>query len=92
LGLIVPEPGLSKLTVNGVDRHWIEGEGFLWDDTFLHEAENLGQSPRVVLFLDIDREMSPHASLLDWAMVGLIKISPQYKAALLKSEPKAIQL
>ncbi|MFW6049933.1 MAG: aspartyl/asparaginyl beta-hydroxylase domain-containing protein [Myxococcota bacterium] len=37
--------------------YWREGEGVLFDDTFLHEARNESDQVRVVLFLDVARKM-----------------------------------
>jgi len=36
-----------------------EGEGFLWDDTFLHSAINRSNQPRVVLLFDVFRKDQP---------------------------------
>ena len=48
LGLVVPE-GCCSLTVGGQKREWREGEVMVFDDTFVHEAVNEGDKPRVVL-------------------------------------------
>ncbi len=52
LGVSVPEPEACALKVAGVERHWREGETFVFDDTSLHEAWNRGTRPRIVLLLD----------------------------------------
>ena len=37
------------MTIDGQSYHLQEGEGFLWDDTFMHSAINRSSQPRVVL-------------------------------------------
>lgn len=53
LGLVVP--GDCGLRVGGETRTWVEGECFIFDDTFEHEAWNRSDRPRVVLLLDVVR-------------------------------------
>ena len=89
LPLLVPNPDLCKLTVNNKEKEWKEGEGFMFDDTFMHSATNNSNSPRVILFLDIERnDMNLLAKLIDFLINELIKYHPKYKEAILKSEPK----
>lgn len=42
--------------MNGKVLHWREGEDLMFDDMFLHYAENNTTQQRVVLFLDIKRD------------------------------------
>lgn len=89
LPLLVPEPDLCKLIVNNKEKQWKEGEGFMFDDTFLHSATNNSSKPRVILFLDIERnDMNLLAKSVDYVINELIKYHPKYKEAVLKSEPK----
>ena len=42
--------------------YWLkEGEDLLWDDTFMHNARNRSDEPRVVLLLDVMRADQPMA-------------------------------
>lgn len=41
----------------GVKYYWHEGEGVLFDDTFMHDAANESNAVRVVLWIDIARPM-----------------------------------
>jgi aspartate beta-hydroxylase len=50
LGLVIP-PG-CRLTVGGEAREWREGESWVFDDTFLHEAINPSDAPRAILLMD----------------------------------------
>jgi hypothetical protein len=46
-----------SLIERGEKYHWREGEGVLFDDTFLHDAANEAGEVRVVLWLDLARRM-----------------------------------
>mmetsp|Transcript_7903 Transcript_7903/g.19588 ORF Transcript_7903/g.19588 Transcript_7903/m.19588 type:complete len:463 (+) Transcript_7903:350-1738(+) len=48
LGLVVPGACCS-LTVGGQQTAWEEGKVIVFDDTFVHEARNTGDKPRLVL-------------------------------------------
>lgn len=48
---------------------WHEGEGVMFDDTFLHDACNDASEVRVVLFLDIRRRMPVPLDLLNAAIL-----------------------
>lgn len=50
LPLVVPEG--CTLTVGGDERPWREGEAWVFDDTFLHEARNASGETRVILLMD----------------------------------------
>jgi len=45
------------LIENGQKYHWKNGEGVVFDDTYLHDAENGSGEVRVVLWVDIRRKM-----------------------------------
>ena len=53
LGISAPNSSLSLLTVEGITKHWREGEVVLFDDSFQHSSRNLGGRSRVVLSIDI---------------------------------------
>lgn len=59
LGLIIPE-GNCHLNVGDDIYYWKEGEGVLFDETYLHSAHNETNEVRVVLYLDIPRPMRYH--------------------------------
>ncbi len=63
----------------GEKYHWHEGEGVLFDDTYLHDARNSGDGPRVVLFLDL---LKPLPWPLDWihrAVVSFAHLDPSMR-------------
>jgi beta-hydroxylase len=59
LSLIVPDD-ISNcfINVNNIKHHWKEGDDVMFDDTFIHSAENNTNQTRVVLFLDIQRKFN----------------------------------
>lgn len=54
VGLIVPDG--CAIRVGQQTRAWREGEVFVFDDTYEHEAWNRSESPRVVMLLDFKRD------------------------------------
>lgn len=73
LPLIVPTgPGKCELWANEQVRNWHEGELLVLDETWQHEAFNLTDEVRVVLFLQVKRPMRWHGRLVGnlflWAM------------------------
>ena len=48
------DPGLVE---KGETYYWKNGEGILFDDNYLHDAGNLSDQPRVILWLDMRRQM-----------------------------------
>lgn len=58
LGLIVPTgQGRCEIRVGNETRRWRSGELMIFDETYDHEAWNLTNEPRVVLFLHVLRPM-----------------------------------
>ena len=48
-----------ELMIDGHSYHLVEGEGFLWDNTFLHSAINRSSQSRVVLLFEVFRKDQP---------------------------------
>ena len=71
IGMVVPEPELTVLHVNGHKYHWQERELILWDDTFPHEVFHAGKKPRAILYLDVARE-SPDNPILQGSMRAVL--------------------
>ena len=54
--------------------HWREGEHFVFDNTYEHEAWNDTGASRVVLFLDFDRPLpEPLATVNRWIVDQIAK-------------------
>jgi beta-hydroxylase len=58
LGLVTPtSPGQCRIFVDGQPYSWRDGEDFLFDETFLHTAENTTSETRIILFCDVERPL-----------------------------------
>jgi beta-hydroxylase len=76
LGVKIPQPNVQcGITVNGITRHWQEGQSMFFDDTYIHEAWNDSDEIRVVLFMDILRPLRFPGNVLNDALLSLIKRS-----------------
>lgn len=82
LGLVIPDPpDACGIRVGGQVRHWEEGKSLLFDDTYLHEAWNHTDRPRVVLFMDVVRPMRPPVAWLNRALIAALQRSPYVREA-----------
>ncbi|MGH1539497.1 MAG: aspartyl/asparaginyl beta-hydroxylase domain-containing protein [Arenicella sp.] len=57
LGLFTPNSSDCFIKVDGVPYHWKDGESVLFDETYIHTAENNTDQPRVILFCDVRRPL-----------------------------------
>jgi beta-hydroxylase len=58
LGLVCPtHPGACRIVVDGIELTWRDGEDFLFDETYVHYAENTTNQTRIILFCDIERPL-----------------------------------
>lgn len=57
LGLITPNDDRCYIEVDGKRYSWRDGEGVVFDETYVHTAHNGSQENRVILFCDIERPM-----------------------------------
>lgn len=74
LGLLVPEPREKcRIRVKDEIKHWEEGKGMLFDDTYDHEVWNDTDGYRAVLFMDIKRPLKQPSSALNNVILGLVK-------------------
>lgn len=64
LGLVTPNSDDCYISVDGEKYSWRDGEAVMFDETFLHYAENKTDKNRIILFLDIKRPVS--FFLVDW--------------------------
>jgi len=84
LGLIIPA-GDCHLKVGNDTYYWQEGEGMMFDETYLHSAHNNTNQVRVVLYMDIPRLMPNKllTSLNDW-LLWAIENSSHNRSAIRK--------
>ncbi len=57
LGLACPNVDTCFLEVDGQRYSWRDGEDVIFDETYIHHAENNADSDRLILFCDIERPM-----------------------------------
>ena len=57
LGLVTPNSNLCRIVVDGEPYVWRDGEPVMFDETFIHIAENRSDVTRIILFCDIERPL-----------------------------------
>jgi beta-hydroxylase len=57
LGIITPNSDQCFINVDGQNYAWRDGEAVMFDETYLHYAQNDTDMDRVILFCDIERPM-----------------------------------
>jgi beta-hydroxylase len=81
LGLKIPEPHRAvTLTVGDRTRSWKPGAGILFDDGYIHSAQNQTDERRVVLLITIRRPLSGLGKLINGAYFGIVARSPRVRA------------
>jgi len=64
LGLVTPNSDDCFINVDGQHYSWRDGEAVMFDETFIHYAENSSEKNRIILFIDVKRPVS--FFLVDW--------------------------
>ena len=62
LGLVTPNSDDCRIYVDGQMYSWRDGEAVLFDETFIHWAENATQTARIILFCDVERPLHTGAA------------------------------
>jgi beta-hydroxylase len=57
LGLVTPNSDACRIFIDGVPYHWRDGEDMVFDETFVHSAENKSDVNRLILFCDVERPL-----------------------------------
>ncbi|HXX67838.1 MAG TPA: aspartyl/asparaginyl beta-hydroxylase domain-containing protein [Polyangiaceae bacterium] len=70
----------KALIERGEKYYWHEGEGVMFDDTFLHDANNGSDEVRVVLWLDIRRKMPAYLNALNTTLLEIAHRAPSIAA------------
>ena len=82
LGLLVPEPREQcRIRVEHDLRHWEEGKGLLFDDTYDHEVWNDTGGHRVVLFMDVLRPLPAPLAVFNKLIIKAVSLSPYVQDA-----------
>ncbi len=55
LGLVTPNSDDCAIFVDGEKYSWRDGEAVMFDETFVHHAENKTEQNRIIFFCDIER-------------------------------------
>lgn len=58
LGLVTPNSDTCKIVVDGQPYAWHDGEDVMFDETYIHHAENKSDKTRLILFCDVERPLS----------------------------------
>jgi beta-hydroxylase len=64
LGLVTPNNDDCYISVDGQKYSWRDGEAVMFDETFIHHAENKTDTNRIILFLDVKRPVD--FKWVDW--------------------------
>jgi beta-hydroxylase len=77
LGLVTPNSEKCRIFVDGVECVWRDGQDFMFDETFIHRAENMTDQTRIILFCDVERPMTSKlmAKVNHWVSRKLVKAS-----------------
>ena len=57
LGLMTPNDDNCFISVDGIRKSWRDGQGFVFDETYVHEAYNRTEQNRIILFVDVERPL-----------------------------------
>lgn len=57
LGLVTPNSDACRIRVDGIPYAWRDGEAVVFDETYVHEAENATDRARIILFCDVERPL-----------------------------------
>jgi hypothetical protein len=71
-GVSIPD-GDTGLEIEGSQYKWENGKGVIWDDTLLHSAWNRCNEPRIVIFVDLLRELPPELDARNRAIFAEIE-------------------
>lgn len=75
LGLDTPEKNNCFINIDGTDYSWRNGEAFLFDETYLHHANNHSDTFRLILMCDVDRPMNIFGRLVNKVMKWIARIT-----------------
>jgi beta-hydroxylase len=57
LGLVTPNSDACRIEIDGEPHFWRDGEVLMFDETYIHRAENTTDRERIILFCDIARPL-----------------------------------
>jgi beta-hydroxylase len=77
LGLVTPNNDTCRILVDGEPYFWRDGEPVMFDETFIHTAENKSDVTRLILFCDVERPLHGRVMRLvnHWVKSTVIRAS-----------------
>ena len=85
LGLITPNARGCRIFVDGEEHAWGDGKDVVFDETYVHWAENTTDQTRVILFADVERPLRTRwmnaVNHRVGAFMGSITASPNTESA-----------
>ena len=73
LGLSTPNDDKCWIEVDGNRASWRDGQGFMFDETYVHEALNGADSRRLILFCDVERPVRwPFRGINRWMIAHVM--------------------
>jgi beta-hydroxylase len=75
LGLATPNADTCYIEVDGERRSWRDGQALIFDETYIHHAENQADTTRLILFCDIERPLRGRipTAINRWIIHHLVK-------------------
>ena len=74
LGLRTPNDDACWIEVDGGRYSWRDGQAVVFDETYVHTAENATDVTRLILFCDIERPLhAPMAQINGWVMRHIMR-------------------
>lgn len=75
LGLVTPNSDLCRIFIDGEPYAWRDGEDIVFDETYVHRAENQTTEPRLIFFCDVERPMRFGLPAVINRLVGRLVVS-----------------
>ena len=75
LGLVTPNDDRCFIDVDGERYSWRDGQGVVFDETYLHYAENTTDAQRIILFCDVERPVHTRIAAAFNRFVGRVIVA-----------------
>ena len=77
LGLVCPDSDDCRIFIDGEPYSWRNGQDVLFDETFIHSAENKTDVTRIILFCDVERPLKTRwmTAVNRWVSRNIIRAS-----------------
>ena len=89
LPLIIPKDKDNVYLCNNYNKFvWVEGESVLWDDTYPHKVYNYTNEVRIVLYMDVVRNINGFLGKMNTFLIKQLSNSNMIKDEIKKTEKK----